>query len=365
MKYFFFTLIVMFYSACNTSQSKPEKIKIQNMKDSAHYSNKQLAYIKKDNTVKFYTPNGKLQKELNLLSGIEKRYNITGEIIEYDTSYRYMQDLGAGYFSYPDAYIIPQGTKVGMGKTGMMSTAEDETVFLPKNNLGYPIAFKFNETGQIIEHHKEKMEYDETGRLLSKTTYYDEKVYKKAKYVYENNQLLKSLHEGQNEHDNYIKEYNSNALGQLNSVLTKKEGNLTQITKYNFDTEFELLKSKKEYSMIGSSLLIKVSEYTYNDIRQLTQEEFYNIETPSGTISLMNISKDNYDKAVYNSYKFNKKVKTYSYDGDKLISSNMFDKSSSTSKLLWKNNYIYNTKDQLIKVQNEDGKTSKLFSYKN
>lgn len=366
MKYLFIIIITMFYSACNMSQCKPEKITIQHMKDSAHFSNKQLAYIKKNNTIKFYNYKGKLEKEINLITGIEKRYNITEEIIEHYTNYKYILDMGAGHFCYPDAYIVPKGTQLGSGEeTGIVVSALDKTIQLPKNNLGYPIKFKFNDTGQIITHDENKMEYDNLGRLLSNKFYSNKKIHKSVKYIYENSHLKKSIHEGQKDDDNYIKEYTFNSSDQLSQVTIKSNNIIKSITYFNFENT--LLKSKRTYTKYEGYIILEVIDFSYENGKLISEMKYKT--RPNREVALPSSNNDNDLFNLFN-YKENSnfiKLTEYYYQQSNLstITHSEYNKISKNFIEKSKISYKYNDKGQLIEAQDSAGKAFKLFSYNN
>jgi len=296
MKYLYIVLAVTLFNSCTSSKSQSKKKITQNMEDSAHYSNNQLAYIKKDGFVKFYDHKG-----------------------------------------------------------------EDEIIELHKNNIGYPLNYVYNNTGNIVDDNGEKMEYDDLGRLLSKKYYSGGDVYKSILCSYKNNQLIKSIHKGKNNDDNFIKEYQFNDLGKLTNTYTSKEEVLISITKYNFNTN-QLLELKKEYRMIGNSLVIDVTEYSYNNTKQLFQEKTYTIEPSSGIVSLIDIKNNNYDKTIYSSNKFNFIVKEYSYNKSNLVGFTIKDIARSILKANIR--YEYNSIDQLTKIIDLNQENSEtIFSY--
>jgi len=109
-------LILMIFQLTGCSMNRTYEFDIQKIPDSAYYSNQQLAYIKKGKLVSFYDHIGRLKKELDLESRIEKRYNLTGELMTINTVRNYMFNMGNGYYCYRDLLITPKGTIVNNGK---------------------------------------------------------------------------------------------------------------------------------------------------------------------------------------------------------------------------------------------------------
>lgn len=362
MKHLFFILIIFQLNNCNTNITSKENIN-QKMKDSAYYSNNQLAYIKKGNTVKFYTYKGKLKNELNLDTRIEKKYNLTGELMSINTSSNYLFDMKNGYYSYRDVLIIPKGTIVNNGEdVGTIATANEVVKTIPKNNLGYPTALKFNETGQIIQTENEKREFDDLGRILKRKVYagFKNEPYKSVEYTYENDNLKKSIHTGVNEAYNFTKEYVFDSNGHLSKVKQQNKNGLQMVSFYDFSDN--LLQTKKIYTQRKNDIILELIEYTYDDKKRCINQTYY-LLNPDENLT-MNEIENKINKSVNKEYPYKIIATDFIFKGKNFIGVKATDlRVRPIPKVTNENVYVYNKFNQLTEVQNGEGKTIIMFSY--
>ncbi len=353
-------LITLQLSNCNT---RLKDSATQKMKDSAYYNNKQLAYKKEGNKVKFYNYKGTLKNELNLDTRIEKKYNITGELAPINTGRDYMFNLKNGYYCYRDLLIIPAGTIINNGEEfGTSATANEVVETIPKNNLGYPSALKFNGTGQITEIANEKREFDDLGRILKRKIYsgFENEPYKSVEYIYEQDNLKRSKHTGINELYNFTREYVFDAKGQLFNVNQCNKDGLQIISFYDFYDN--LLRTKKIYTQREEGVSKEVIEYMYDDKKRCVNEKYSRFRTEE-TFTMIQI-KNTVDVTVNKEYP-NKIISTdYIFKDENFIGVKETDLFvNPTPEVIKEHFYIYNKYKQLTAVVDSQGKTIIKFSY--
>lgn len=367
MRKFLFLWLVLCLLACNPSSQTIAKQQLnqKNMNETSYFSNKQLAYEKKDNKVAFYNYKGEKWKELDLGTRIERRYNLTGEIHESNIAEGYVVNLGAGHYAYPD--VVMENFRGAMSNAAETVDGMRKKVF-PKNNIGLPTSvIQVNEWGLITQTLNEKRTYDDLGRITQRTYFSDfsSPAYKAIDYQYEGDHLKSSKHQDKQKQENFTRTYSFDKDGNLNKVIEKKGESIHAISIYHFQED--LLASKKVYTQREEYIDFNSFVYQYDGQKRCLKENHIEISAFL-TASLEELT--DFNKEIDPVDVREEIVTTYYYEQDLLSKKNKVTFYGSSqeevdSEIEEDLVYHYNDKKQLIKREDVLSEESISYTYEN
>lgn len=337
---------------------------MQLVNDTTYFPNKQIAYVKENDSIIYYSSKGDVLKTMNLKTRIEKNNTFYKELVEFSLHSKSVFNMGAGYYCYPDAIVTPKGTKVNN-----LILDSDKVEHFPKNNFGYPKDIAYNKYGLLLGNTFEKRTYNDLGLLLSVTQLTSDKVpYKTINCVYDDSHLVESIHEGKAHEDNYMQHYEFNTKGQFKQMVRKKDEHPIEVQQFVYD-ENDRIKLKKVFTNTGDLVIAKTVKYAYNDnhlieIKTLKTQPHYVLETVNKATFLNDVIAGKFnDFAIKDTFPTKVTIKSFIYENDNLIVVKEKDITSGKDILKNEQEYIYNDLNQLIEVIFPKDVSKLIFQY--